>query len=95
MIGLAREGKEETRRILRHEPRVLLREIEVLAKASDGLGDVALIHWALTSHCWPEREGTLRRLVALRPVETPQPTVELSEWLGTSWHMDDRAPRRR
>jgi hypothetical protein len=91
MIGLAREDEAETRRILRHEPGLLLRELQVRAEASEGLGDVALVHWALTAYCWPEREGTLRRLVALHPAETPQPTVELA-WCLMALCADRQAP---
>ncbi len=91
MIGLAREDDRETRRILRHEPGLLLRELQVRGEASDRLGDVALAHWALTANCWPEREGTLRRLAALHPAETPRPTVELA-WCLMALCIDRQAP---
>jgi hypothetical protein len=91
MIGLAREDEGETRRILGHEPGLLLRELQIRGETSDGLGEVALVHWALTAHCWRDRGGTLRRLLALRPAETPQPTVELA-WGLMALCADAEAP---
>lgn len=93
MIGLARAGDRETRRILRHEPELLLRQLQGHGEDSDGLGEVALIHWALTAQRWRDREGTLRRLIALRPAETPQPTVELA-WCLMALCVDAEAPVR-
>jgi hypothetical protein len=91
MIGLAREDDGETRRILGHEPGLLLRELQIRGEASDGLGEVALVHWALTAHRWSDRGGTLRRLIALRPAETSQPTVELA-WCLMALSVDAEAP---
>ena len=91
MIGLAREDTAEARRILRHEPALLLRELQSRGEASGKLGDVALVHWALTLHRWSDRQGTLRRLLALRPGETPQPTVELA-WCLMALCVDAEAP---
>jgi len=91
LIGLAREDERETRRILGHEPELLLRELQTRGEGSTGLGDVALVHWALTAHGWRDREGTLRRLLALRPAETPQPTVELA-WCLMALCVDAEAP---
>jgi hypothetical protein len=91
MIGLAGEDEGEVRRILGHEPEVLLRELQARGEASEGLGDVALVHWALTACRWADREGTLRRLLALRPAETPQPTVELA-WCLMALSIDADAP---
>jgi hypothetical protein len=91
MIGLAREDVGEAPRILRHEPGLLLRELQGRAEVSDRLGDVALVHWALTAHRWGDRLGTLRRLIALRPAETTQPTVELA-WCLMALCVDAEAP---
>jgi hypothetical protein len=91
MIGLAREDEGEARRILGHDPALLLRGLQTRGEVSDGLGDVALVHWALTAHRWRDREGTLRRLLALRPAETPQPTVELA-WCLMALSVDAEAP---
>jgi hypothetical protein len=91
LIGLAREDEAETRRILGHEPELLLRELQARGEASAGLGDVALVHWALTAHGWSDREGTLRRLLALRPAETSHPTVELA-WCLMALTVDAEAP---
>jgi hypothetical protein len=91
MIGLSREGDTETRRVLRHEPDLLLRELGGRGEASTSLGDVALIHWALTAHGRGDREQTLRRLTALRPTETGQPTVELA-WCLMALCVDAEAP---
>jgi hypothetical protein len=91
MIGLAREDERETRRILRHEPGLLLRELQGRGEGSDRLGEVALVHWALTAHRWGDRGGTLRRLIALRPAETAQPAVELA-WCLMALCVDADAP---
>jgi hypothetical protein len=91
MIGLAREEAGATNRILRHEPELLLRGLQSRGEGSDSLGDIALVHWALTTHGWGDREGTLRRLIALRPADTPQPAVELA-WCLMALCVDPDAP---
>ena len=90
-IGLAREDPASVVRVLRHGPEVLLRTLQGHGESSTNLGDVALVHWALTAHRWSEREGTLRHLLSLRPGETPQPAVELA-WCLMALCVDAEAP---
>ena len=90
-IGLAGEAADDVSAILGHEPDLLLRALQAHGESSDNLGDVALVHWALTAHRWDDREGTLRRLLALHPGETPQPAVALA-WCLMALSVDSQAP---
>jgi hypothetical protein len=90
-IGMARENAADVFAILRHEPNVLLRALQAHGESSDDLGDVSLVLWALAAHRWPHREGTLRRLLAMHPGETPQPAVALA-WCLMALCVDSEAP---
>jgi hypothetical protein len=91
LIGLAGESGDDVRRVLHHDPSLLLEEVRRRGEASGGLGDVALVHWALVAHRRSDREGTLRRVQQLHPAETPQPAVELA-WCLMALSCDTEAP---
>jgi hypothetical protein len=79
LLGLAGETEETAARALRGQRASAVCSSLVAGLAgADNLGDVALTLWACRLLRHPEWERALRRLVELRPLEGPRPTVELS-----------------
>jgi hypothetical protein len=92
LIGLAGEEERDVRAVLAGGHGATLCSSLVAAGAgSSNLGDVALSLWAcraLRHHDW---EKALRRLVELRPLDGPHPTVELA-WTLSALGADAEVP---
>jgi hypothetical protein len=79
LIGLAGESEEAASRALRgHRTAAVCSSLVAGLGGVHNLGDVALTLWACRLLRHPDWERALRRLVELRPLEGPQPAVELA-----------------
>ena len=92
LIGLANEEEGEVSAVLNghglHE--VCSRLMKDMSSITN-LGDVALTLWAACAIDYENREPAWNRLLELRPLDTPQATVELA-WAVAALSIDQNAP---
>lgn len=92
LVGLSTEHPHSVRSVLHGaDPRDVWRALARRTETSSSIGDVALTLWAGVALGIPDRQGLVRRLVELRPVEASHPTVEVA-WTLSALTLDQDSP---